>query len=155
MWTQLSSKASNPQILVELNLVKHHVIYGSFECYIIRHPLCLLIKFILSLEFFCFLFFVCLCEFYNIWVRIRSHMASHYTWIFVITLHDFGGVLGRSLAVFFWALTISWFVCEVALKVPNYENPNASNWIWSQSSWTQLNNISQHQLLKWILECHR
>ena len=27
---------------------------------------------------------------------------------FVTTLHDFGGVLGRPLNTFFWALTISW-----------------------------------------------
>ena len=35
------------------------------------------------------------------------------------TLHDFGGVLGRPLDTFFWALTIPWsrFVCEVALIV--------------------------------------
>ena len=44
----------------------------------------------------------------NIWLRARSHMASHYTWGSVTTLHDFGGVLGRPLDTFFWALTISW-----------------------------------------------
>ena len=30
----------------------------------------------------------------SIWLRARSHMTSHYTWGFVTTLHDFGGVLG-------------------------------------------------------------
>ena len=35
-------------------------------------------------------------------------MASHYTWGSVTTLqHDFGGVLGRPLDTFFWALTTS------------------------------------------------
>ena len=42
------------------------------------------------------------------WLRARSHMASHYTWESVTTLHDVGGVLGRPLDNFFWALTISW-----------------------------------------------
>jgi hypothetical protein len=44
----------------------------------------------------------------NIWMGARSHMASHYTWGSVTTLHDCGGVLGRPLNTFFWALTISW-----------------------------------------------
>ena len=44
----------------------------------------------------------------NIWLRAPSHMSSHYTWGFVTTLHDFGGVLGRPLDTFFWAVTISW-----------------------------------------------
>ena len=42
------------------------------------------------------------------------------------TLHDFGGVLGRPLDTFFWALTISWsrllaswLVCEVILSSNN------------------------------------
>ena len=46
---------------------------------------------------------------HSIWLKARSHMTSHYTWGFVTTLHDFGGVLGRwPLDTFFWALTISW-----------------------------------------------
>ena len=44
----------------------------------------------------------------RIWLRARSHMAPHYTWASVTTLHDFGSVLGRPLDAFFWALTISW-----------------------------------------------
>ena len=32
-------------------------------------------------------------------------MASHYTRRYAITPHDFGGVLGRPLGTFFWALT--------------------------------------------------
>jgi hypothetical protein len=44
----------------------------------------------------------------NIWLRARSHMTSHYAWGSVTTLHDFGGVLGRPLNTFVWALTISW-----------------------------------------------
>ena len=35
-------------------------------------------------------------------------MTSHYTWGYVTTLHDVGGVLGQLLDTFFWALTISW-----------------------------------------------
>ena len=44
----------------------------------------------------------------SILVRARSHVTSHYTWESVSTLHDFGGVSGRPLDTFFWALTISW-----------------------------------------------
>ena len=44
----------------------------------------------------------------SIWLRTWSHMALHYTWGFVTTLHDFGGVLGRPLNTSFWALIISW-----------------------------------------------
>ena len=62
-----------------------------------------------------------LSYFYHMWgptrinihwncIRLRagSHMTSHYTRGSVTTLHDFGGVLGRPLDTFFWALTISW-----------------------------------------------
>jgi hypothetical protein len=44
----------------------------------------------------------------GIWLRAWSHMALHYTWGSMTTLHDFGGVLGRSLDTFFWALMTSW-----------------------------------------------
>ena len=44
----------------------------------------------------------------SIWLRVQSHTISHYTWEFVTTLHDFGGVLGRPLDTFYWTLTISW-----------------------------------------------
>ena len=44
----------------------------------------------------------------SIWLRVRSHMTSHYRWGFVTTLHGFGSVFGRPLDTFFWALTISW-----------------------------------------------
>jgi hypothetical protein len=43
----------------------------------------------------------------SIWLTAWSRMTSHYTWGSVTTLHDFGGVLGRPLDIFFWALTIS------------------------------------------------
>ena len=56
----------------------------------------------------------------SIWSRDRSHMTSHYTWGSMTALHDFGGVLGRPLDTFSWALTISWsgswLVCKVALR---------------------------------------
>ena len=45
----------------------------------------------------------------GIWLRPQSHVTSHCTWGPVTTLlHDCGGVLGRPLDTFFWALTISW-----------------------------------------------
>ena len=43
-----------------------------------------------------------------IWLMAWSHMDSHYTWGYVTTLHDFGGVWGRPLDTIFWALTSSW-----------------------------------------------
>ena len=36
----------------------------------------------------------------SIWLRIRSHMASHYTWGSATTRHDFGGVLGTAFGHF-------------------------------------------------------
>jgi hypothetical protein len=33
----------------------------------------------------------------SIWLMVRSHMTSHYTWGSVTTVHDFGGVLGWPL----------------------------------------------------------
>ena len=44
----------------------------------------------------------------SIWLRAWSHTTSYYTWGSVTTPHDFGGVLGRPLDTFFWALTIPW-----------------------------------------------
>ena len=44
----------------------------------------------------------------SIRLRAQSHMASHYTWGYVTTLHDCKGVLGRPLDTLLWALTISW-----------------------------------------------
>jgi hypothetical protein len=44
----------------------------------------------------------------SVWLRAWSHVASHYNWGYVTTLHDFGGVLGRPLDTFFWAFIISW-----------------------------------------------
>ena len=56
----------------------------------------------------------------NIWLRAWYHMASHYTWGSVITLHDFEGVLGRPLDTFFGLSQFhghgSWLVCGVALS---------------------------------------
>jgi hypothetical protein len=43
----------------------------------------------------------------SIWLKDRLHMTSQYTWGFVSTLHEFGGVLGRPLDTSFWVLTIS------------------------------------------------
>ena len=43
-----------------------------------------------------------------IWLRAPSHVTSQFTWGSVTKLHDFGGVLGRLLNTFFWALTSSW-----------------------------------------------
>ena len=64
-------------------------------------------------------------------LRDWSHMASHYTWGPVITLHDVGGVLGRPLE---FGLSQfhghgSWLVCEVAL--------NGTSWrkAWESSMW--------------------
>jgi len=39
-------------------------------------------------------------------IQGKSPIWSVYTWGYVTTLHDRGGVLGRHLDTFFWALTI-------------------------------------------------
>jgi hypothetical protein len=56
----------------------------------------------------------------SIWLKAWLQVTSHYTWGSVTTLHDFGGVLGRSLDAFFELSQFhghgSWLVCEVALK---------------------------------------
>jgi hypothetical protein len=45
----------------------------------------------------------------SIWLRVRSHMTSHYTRGSVTTqLRDFGGVLGQPLDTFYWVLPIPW-----------------------------------------------
>jgi hypothetical protein len=36
----------------------------------------------------------------SIWLRTQSHMASHYSWGSMTTLHDGGGLLGRPLDSF-------------------------------------------------------
>ena len=43
-----------------------------------------------------------------IWLRVRSHITSHYTRGSITTLDDFEGVLGWPLDTFSWAVTISW-----------------------------------------------
>ena len=60
----------------------------------------------------------------SIWLRVQSHMASHYTWGSVTTLHDFGGVLGWPSDTFFWALTISWSW----LSAHVWSGPNCKPW---------------------------
>ena len=44
----------------------------------------------------------------SFWLRARSGMTSHYTWGSVTARHDFGGVLGWLVDIYFWVLTISW-----------------------------------------------
>ena len=57
----------------------------------------------------------------SIWLRAWSHVTSHYTWRFVTTLHDFGGVFKHPLDTSFGLSQFhghgSWLVCEVALEL--------------------------------------
>ena len=59
----------------------------------------------------------------SIWLRAWLHMASHYTWGPVTTVHDLGGVLGQPWTLSFGLSQIhghgSSLVCEVALNFPN------------------------------------
>ncbi len=56
----------------------------------------------------------------SIWLRVRLHMTSDYTWGTTTTLRDFGGFLGRHFDSSFglsWCHGHgSWLVCEVALS---------------------------------------
>jgi hypothetical protein len=57
----------------------------------------------------------------SIWLRAQFHMTSLYTWGSMITLHDFGGVLGQPLDTFFGLSQFHghgfWLVCQVALSL--------------------------------------
>ena len=70
----------------------------------------------------------------SVWSRAWSNMTLDYTWGSVTTIHDFGGVLGRPLDTFFWALTIpcSWLlvVCEVTLIAHPHLLVQATNERW-------------------------
>jgi hypothetical protein len=74
-----------------------------------------------SLELFCHMWEPTWIDIYwnSIWLRVRSHMTSLYTWGSMTTLHDCGGVLGWPLDTFFGLSQFhghgSWLVCEVAL----------------------------------------
>ena len=87
----------------------------------------------------------------SIWLRARSHMTSHYTWGFVTTLHDFGGVLGRPLDTFFWALTSSW--SQLLARVWSGPNMAYISHMLSQMphSTKESNEISEHgELAAWF-----
>ena len=62
----------------------------------------------------------------SIWLRVRSHVTSHYTWGSVTALHGFGGDLGRPLDTFFWALTILWS----RLLVHVWSGPKTPKTVW-------------------------
>ena len=70
----------------------------------------------------------------SIWLRVQSHMTSHYTRGSVTTVHDFGGVVGRPLDTFFWALTISW----PRLLAHVWSGPQFRRWTvqWAWRCWS-------------------
>ena len=68
----------------------------------------------------------------SIWLRVRTHITSHDTWGPMITLHDFGGVLGQPLDTFFWAPTISWsWLLACVCSGPQYHNFGARGDFWA------------------------
>jgi hypothetical protein len=71
----------------------------------------------------------------SIWLRAWSHMTSHYTRGSVTTLQDFGGVLGRPLTSFFWALTISWSrLLAHVWSVPKGHSTHKTEGLWLMHS---------------------
>ena len=100
---------------------------------------------------------------------------SHYTWGSVTTPHDFGGVLGRPLDTFFWALTIPWsrLLAHVwsgphvrksfqttTIFVNDYMNyelqtHRTSIWVkvWSHTAFTLHSRIRDHTT--WFWRCPR
>ena len=75
-----------------------------------------------------------------IWWREWSHMASHYTWGPMTTLHDFGNVSGCHVDISFGLSRFhghgSWLVCEVALRlqwrgvlVKNFRGMEQYDWL--------------------------
>ena len=77
----------------------------------------------------------------SIWLRALSHMASHYTWGSVTTLHDFGGVLGWPLDTFFWALTISWSQLLAHVwsgpEILNHTQVYVTEALWTPPVWSR------------------
>ena len=85
----------------------------------------------------------------SIWLRARSHMASHYTWRPVTALHGFGGVLGRPLDTLFWALKTPWsrllaHVCS-GPKLRGWGEPTCTLVPWRQGfrhpTWDSIGNF--------------
>ena len=87
----------------------------------------------------------------SIWLRVRSHITSLYTWRSVTTLHDFGGVVERPRDTFFGLPQFrghgSWLVCEVALVYLKAFLPCGGLWIrpthhtclcYGQEKWAKL-----------------
>ena len=75
-------------------------------------------------------------------------MTSHDTWGPVTTLHDFGGVLGRSLDAFSFELSQScghgsWLVCEVALGP-----------IFSHHTLNKINLLRISNIVRAFASCH-
>ena len=72
----------------------------------------------------------------SIRLRTRSHMTSHYTWRSMITLHDFGGVLGDNLRTLSFGLSQfhghnSWLIPEVALRYSGGPLKRSVKRIWT------------------------
>ena len=88
----------------------------------------------------------------SIWLTAQSHMASRYTWRFVTTLHDFGGVLGRPLDTFLWALTISWSRLLVRVWSGPNTNPNFNlSWPFgNQTNSFQLEHMRFFLVFSWF-----
>ena len=63
----------------------------------------------------------------NIWLGGPSHMTSHYTRVFVTTLHDFGGILGRHLDTFFWT---HYMILEVSRDDLSTLSFGLTTWFW-------------------------
>ena len=84
----------------------------------------------------------------SIWSRAWSHISSHYTWRLVITLHDFGSVLGRPLDFFGGALTIlrSRFLVHVW-------SGHVNEALWMEGVWSWANHIQAIHSHRLILQC--
>jgi hypothetical protein len=94
-----------------------------------------------------------------IWLRAQSHMASHYTWGPVTTLHDFGSVAGCHVDISFELSRFhghgSWLVCEVVLRlqwrgalVKNFKGLEQYDWLQTRFFIKQTCTTSKISLVK-------
>ena len=70
----------------------------------------------------------------SIWWRARSHMASHYTWGSVTTLHIFGGVVGTAFGHFL--LDSHKFMITAYDRREPVVSYRWTGWVWNTIGWS-------------------
>ena len=93
----------------------------------------------------------------SIWLRVRSHMASHYTWGSVTTLHDFGGVSGPGPLSFglsqshgLGLLACVWSGPDLPWKFQQqqHQNNHHHHLVMASCAWAPIGEIPGHNRLR-------